>query len=231
MKMRESVDDLDFLVQRHSYYTEAGQRVKQRGFYPTIKRISDIFISALGILLALPIIIVVSLLIKLTDPKGTVLFKQTRLGKDGVPFTIYKFRSMVHNAEELKQKLMEQNEVSGAMFKIKNDPRVTKVGRFIRKTSVDEIPQLWNVLIGDMSMVGPRPPLVEEVALYTPYQKQRLSGKPGCTGYWQVSGRSNLGFEEMVELDLAYIRKQSILFDFVIMAKTVWMVLARKDAY
>ena len=144
---------------------------------------------------------------------------------------MYKFRSMVSNAEELLENLLEQNETTGAMFKMKNDPRVTKIGRFIRKTSIDELPQLINVLKGDMSLVGPRPPLKREVEVYTQYQKQRLLIQPGCTGLWQVSGRSNIGFEDMVELDLKYIVERSIFKDILIIIKTVLLVFNKNGAY
>ncbi|GAC91764.1 putative colanic biosynthesis UDP-glucose lipid carrier transferase [Anoxybacillus ayderensis] len=165
------------------------------------------------------------------DPKGPVFFKQIRVGKDGKQFYMYKFRSMVTDAETKLQELLKYNEVSGAMFKMKNDPRVTKVGRFIRKTSIDELPQLWNVLKGEMSLVGPRPPLPREVAQYTEYDKQRLLVTPGCTGLWQVSGRNDLGFNEMVELDLKYIRERSILYDLKIILKTIKIMIKPNSAY
>ncbi len=199
--------------------------------YLLVKRMIDVFFSAVGLLVLLPLFTLVAVLIKLEDPKGKVFFRQIRIGKDEKPFYIYKFRSMVHNAEELKKDLMAYNEVSGAMFKIKNDPRITRVGRFLRKTSIDELPQLWNVLNGSMSLVGPRPPLPEEVALYSEYDKQRLTVTPGCTGYWQVSARNSVGFEEMVELDLAYIRMRSIGLDLKIILKTGLMLLGSKNAY
>ncbi len=138
---------------------------------------------------------------------------------------------MVNNAEEMLSDLLSQNEVSGAMFKMKDDPRVTWVGKFIRKTSIDELPQLWNVLKGEMSLVGPRPPLPREVEEYTTYDKQRLLVTPGCTGLWQVSGRSNIGFKEMVELDLKYIRERSILFDIKIILKTIFVLFGSKHAF
>lgn len=199
--------------------------------YLVIKRILDIVISFMGIIFLSPIFLIVGLLIKVEDGNGNVIFKQVRVGKDGKEFVMYKFRSMVANAEELKAKLMDQNEAIGPVFKIKNDPRVTKVGRFIRKTSIDELPQLWNVLKGEMSLVGPRPPLPREVAQYTEYDKQRLLVTPGCTGLWQVSGRSNVGFEEMVELDLKYIQNQSIFLDLKIIFKTIFVLFGSKDAY
>jgi lipopolysaccharide/colanic/teichoic acid biosynthesis glycosyltransferase len=144
---------------------------------------------------------------------------------------MYKFRSMVSNAEEKLKDLLAQNEIEGAMFKMKNDPRITKIGKFIRKTSIDELPQLINVLRGEMSLVGPRPPLVREVAEYTDYDKLRLTVKPGCTGLWQVSGRNELSFKEMVELDLKYIQNRSVLFDLRIIFKTFKVLLGAKDAF
>jgi lipopolysaccharide/colanic/teichoic acid biosynthesis glycosyltransferase len=165
------------------------------------------------------------------DRKGPVFFKQIRIGKDGKEFNMYKFRSMVSNAEELLDELLNKNETSGAMFKMKNDPRVTRIGKFIRKTSIDELPQLLNVLKGEMSLVGPRPPLPREVEEYTTYDKQRLVVTPGCTGLWQISGRSNIGFSEMVELDLKYISQRSLLNDLKIIIKTIFVLLGSKDAF
>lgn len=153
------------------------------------------------------------------------------MGKNGEEFNMYKFRSMVSDAEAKLAELLEQNEATGAMFKMKNDPRITKIGRFIRKTSIDELPQLINVLKGDMSLVGPRPPLVREVNEYTEYQLQRLLVTPGCTGLWQVSGRSNVGFEEMVELDLTYITTRSLTADIKIICRTIFMLFGSKNAY
>lgn len=169
--------------------------------------------------------------IKIEDPKGPVFFKQMRVGKNGQIFAMYKFRSMVVDAEKLLSKVAHLNETTGALFKIKNDPRVTKIGKVIRKTSIDELPQLWNVIKGDMSLVGPRPSLPMEVAQYTPNERQRLFVTPGCTGLWQVSGRSNIGFEEMVELDLEYIKQRSLIFDVKIIWKTILTMFYSQDAY
>jgi lipopolysaccharide/colanic/teichoic acid biosynthesis glycosyltransferase len=209
-------------------------RVK-RGFevsyYLFVKRACDISLSLLGILFLLPLFIIVSVVIKLEDPKGSIFFKQIRIGKNEKPFTMYKFRSMITNAEQLLPELMHKNEVSGAMFKMKDDPRITIIGKMIRSTSIDELPQLWNVLKGEMSLVGPRPPLPYEVEQYSAYDKQRLLVTPGCTGLWQVSGRSSLGFQEMVELDIQYIRERSIWFDVKIIFKTVWMLFGSKHAF
>lgn len=206
-------------------------QARQLAIYEQLKRSVDIGCSLAGLLLLSPVFVLIGLLIKLEDPRGTVFFYQTRVGKDGKPFRMYKFRSMVSNAEERLKELMAQNEVQGAMFKMKNDPRVTRVGRFIRKTSIDELPQLVNVLLGDMSLVGPRPPLPREVAEYTPYDRQRLDVTPGCTGLWQVSGRSSLSFEQMVELDLRYVRERSLGMDFRILLRTVKVLAGSKDAF
>lgn len=213
------------------YMLHTDERRKEAESYLIMKRMIDIFFSALGLLVLMPLFVVVAILIKLEDPKGKVFFRQNRVGKNEKQFPMYKFRSMVSNAEELKENLMAYNEVSGAMFKIKSDPRITQIGRFLRKTSIDELPQLWNVLIGQMSLVGPRPPLPEEVAQYTEYDKQRLTVTPGCTGYWQVNARNSVGFDEMVQLDLTYIHIRSTMLDLKIIAKTGLMLLGSKDAY
>jgi len=205
--------------------------VNHKRGYLLAKRIMDLLGAFLGIILLLPVFIIVAICIKLEDPKGPVFFKQIRIGKDGKNFYMYKFRSMVVDAEERLNDLLKYNEVSGAMFKIKEDPRTTKIGKFIRKTSIDELPQLWNVIKGDMSLVGPRPPLPREVEQYTKYDMQRLLVTPGCTGLWQVSGRNDLGFNEMVELDLKYIRERSILYDLKIILKTIKIMIKPNSAY
>lgn len=199
--------------------------------YLLAKRCIDIAGSIVGLLVLFVVFLIVGLLIKLEDPKGSIFFSQKRVGKNGEEFNMYKFRSMVSDAEAKLAELLEQNEATGAMFKMKNDPRITKIGRFIRKTSIDELPQLINVLKGDMSLVGPRPPLVREVIEYTEYQLQRLLVTPGCTGLWQVSGRSNVGFEEMVELDLTYITTRSLTADIKIICRTILMLFGSKNAY
>jgi exopolysaccharide biosynthesis polyprenyl glycosylphosphotransferase len=205
--------------------------VNDKKGYLFAKRIMDICGAFTGLIFLSWLFIIVAILIKLEDPKGPVFFKQIRIGKDGKEFNMYKFRSMVCDAEERLKDLLKYNEVSGAMFKMKNDPRVTKVGKIIRKTSIDELPQLWNVLKGDMSLVGPRPPLPGEVAEYTEYDKQRLLVTPGCTGLWQVSGRNDLGFHEMVELDLQYIHERSLLYDMKIILKTIKVMVRPNSAY
>ncbi|WHX69661.1 sugar transferase [Peribacillus frigoritolerans] len=199
--------------------------------YLRMKRLIDIIGSLLGLILLIPIFLIVAILIKIEDPKGPVFFKQVRVGKDETEFQMFKFRSMVTDAEERLKDLLTLNEVSGAMFKMKNDPRITKIGKFIRKTSIDELPQFWNVLKGDMSLVGPRPPLKREVEEYSSYDKQRLLVTPGCTGLWQVTARNNVGFEEMVELDIQYIQKRTIYFDMKIVLKTVVVLFGSKAAF
>ncbi len=199
--------------------------------YPYSKRFIDI-VGASGGLLALSIVFLfVAILIKLEDPKGPIFFSQKRIGLNGKEFKIYKFRSMVSNAEEKLAELLKFNEVSGAMFKMKEDPRITRIGKFIRKSSIDELPQLINVLKGDMSLVGPRPPLPREVAEYTTYHKQRLLVIPGCTGLWQISARNSVGFEEMVEMDLEYIKNRSFIFDIKLILKTVFVLFGSKNAF
>jgi lipopolysaccharide/colanic/teichoic acid biosynthesis glycosyltransferase len=212
-------------------HAEAVRRQERQIVYFIMKKCVDILGAFLGILLCVPLFMVVGLLLKLENPRGSIFFKQTRVGKHGKTFTMYKFRSMVDNAEQILGELLDKNEVQGAMFKMKDDPRVTLTGRFIRKTSIDELPQLYNVLKGDMSLVGPRPSLPREVALYTPYDKQRLSVIPGCTGLWQVSGRNSLTFEQMVELDLYYIKNRSIWFDLKLIMKTFWVIIFPNHAY
>jgi len=212
--------------------TDEKTQVKPRLTRPQriIKRCIDVVFSSIALILLAPLLLLIAIAIKL-DSKGPVIYKQTRIGKDGRKFTFYKFRSMYEGADKMRQQLEHLNEASGPIFKIKNDPRITRVGRFIRKTSLDELPQFFNVLKGEMSIVGPRPPLPCEVEKYTPYQRQRLSVVPGLTCLWQISGRSNIGFDRWVELDLEYIRKQSLWLDFVIILKTIPAVLKGTGAH
>ncbi|PGS45135.1 multidrug MFS transporter [Bacillus cereus] len=209
----------------------AAEEVNQNKLYLFMKRLMDILGALCGIILLSPVFVIVTILIKLEDPKGPVFFKQIRVGKDGKEFGMYKFRSMVMDAEEQLKDLLQHNEVSGAMFKMKEDPRVTKIGKFIRKTSIDELPQLLNVLRGEMSLVGPRPPLPREVKEYTAYDKQRLFVTPGCTGLWQVTERNSVGFAEMVELDLEYIRNRNVFYDMKIIFKTIKVLLGSNNAF
>ncbi|WYP28583.1 sugar transferase [Alkalihalobacillus sp. FSL W8-0930] len=198
--------------------------------YLLVKRLVDIFGSLTGLLMFLPLFFILAVMIKVEDPKGPIFFKQVRVGKDGKKFNMYKFRSMITNAEDMLKDLLDKNEVSGLMFKMKDDPRITRVGKFIRKTSIDEIPQLFNVLKGDMSLVGPRPPLMREVKEYSNYHKQRLLVTPGCTGIWQVSARNEVGFDQMVEMDLEYMKCRSLVFDVKLIISTV-LVMINSKAY
>ena len=197
--------------------------------YFFMKRLIDLILSILGIVFLSPIMLIIAIAIKV-ESKGPIIFSQDRVGKDGKFFKMYKFRSMVINAEELKEKLLSQNEMSGPMFKMKDDPRITKVGKFIRKTSIDELPQLFNVIKGDMSLVGPRPNLPKEVAQFSDYHKLKLKAKPGLTCYWQVMGRNSIGFEEWMELDIKYIRERSIWLDIKYIFRTIFVLFGDKNA-
>ncbi|WP_420916362.1 sugar transferase [Niallia circulans] len=205
--------------------------IKEQKAYLLFKRVFDILCAIIGLLILSVLFFIIGLLIKLEDKQGSVFFKQMRIGKDGKPFEMYKFRSMVSNAEDLKASLMDKNEATGPVFKIKDDPRVTRIGKFIRKTSIDELPQLINVIKGEMSLVGPRPSLPQEVAAYSSYERQRLKVVPGITCYWQVGGRSNLSFMEWVELDLKYIRERNLFIDFKLIIKTFFVLFGSKDAF
>ncbi|NFQ00906.1 sugar transferase [Clostridium sporogenes] len=197
--------------------------------YFVTKRIIDILGSIIGLLLLSPILIITAIVIKL-DSKGPIFFIQERVGKNGEYFNMYKFRSMVIDAEEKLYQLKDKNEMSGPMFKMKNDPRVTRVGSFIRRTSIDELPQLFNVLKGEMSLVGPRPNLPREVIKFTDYQKDKLLAKPGITCYWQVMGRNNIDFEQWIELDVKYVRERSTWVDIKLIFKTVGLLLGDENA-
>lgn len=214
-------------------YTGMESRVEAQSkpIYLACKRVTDFILALLGLIILAPVFLIVALLIKWDDPKGTVFFGQDRVGKDGELFKMYKFRSMYVDAEERLANLLEYNEISGAMFKMKEDPRVTKIGACIRKCSIDELPQLFNVLMGDMSLVGPRPALIREVDEYTSYDKQRLLVTPGISGLWQVSGRSRLTFAQMVELDLEYVTTRSYWMDIKILFKTIKVVCNGDGAY
>ena len=202
----------------------------RKGAYLFIKRAFDVAASGMGLVVLSPFFLITSIAIKLEDPKGTVFYHQPRIGLNGSTFNCHKFRSMYANADAIKASLMEQNEMDGPVFKIKNDPRITKIGRFIRKTSIDELPQLWNIFVGEMSVIGPRPlPVAEELACNM-YQRQRELVKPGLSCYWQISGRSNIMFDEWIELDLKYIREQSIWTDLKIFFGTIPAVLLGRGA-
>lgn len=193
-----------------------------------IFRLADIILSVCGLIVLIPVFLITGILVKVTSP-GSMLFKQTRVGKGGKLFTLYKFRTMNTNAESQKLRLVRLNEASGPTFKMANDPRITKIGKTLRKYSIDELPQLFNVLSGDMSIVGPRPSLPSEVAKYENWQIERLSVKPGLTCIWQVSGRNKIGFDEWMRLDIEYIRNKCMLLYISLIFKTFKVVLIKPD--
>lgn len=197
--------------------------------YEKIKRFFDIYLSTAALVVLSPLLLVIAILIYLED-KGPVIYSQTRIGKDGRAFKLYKFRSMCVDADERLRDLQKLNERDGPVFKIRDDPRVTKIGKFIRKTCIDELPQLVNIIKGDMSIVGPRPPLPNEVEQYNSYQKQRLLVVPGLTCYWQIQKGEETTFDEWVELDLKYIKERSILLDFRLILLTFKVILSGKGA-
>ena len=205
-------------------------KVNDRPFYHVVKRLFDIVVSACGLILLSPLFLFLVIKIRSEDG-GPAFYSQERIGKNEKPFKMWKFRSMVVDADKMLDELEDQNEIDGAMFKIKDDPRVTKIGHVIRKYSLDELPQLWNVLIGDMSLVGPRPPLPSEVAEYTDYDKQRLTVMPGCTSLWQVTKRNEADFDEMVWLDIVYINHSGMWEDLKLIIKTVLVMVHPNGAY
>ena len=205
-------------------------KVKEKPIYSFTKRVFDVGASFVGLTLLSPVLLVAAIAIKL-ESKGPIIFSQDRVGLNGKIFKMYKLRSMVSNAEELKEKLLEQNEMSGPMFKMKDDPRITKVGKFIRKTSIDELPQLINVLKGDMSLVGPRPSLPKEVEQFEPWMYERLQVKPGLTCIWQVSGRNNIDFEDWMKLDIKYVRERSLWGDLKLVFRTFFVLFGDKNAH
>lgn len=214
----------------HGYPTATFSAIRHNPTALFIKRLTDIVLGSLGCLVSLPIIGITAIPL-LAESKGPLIFKQQRVGRNGRPFYIYKLRSMYADAEARKAELMKDNKMEGLMFKMDNDPRITKVGRFIRKYSIDELPQFFNVVKGDMSLVGTRPPTFDEFTQYEGRHKRRLSMRPGITGMWQVSGRSDIqDFEEVVELDCTYIDEWSLWLDTKILMKTVVVVLTHKGA-
>jgi lipopolysaccharide/colanic/teichoic acid biosynthesis glycosyltransferase len=194
------------------------------------KRLFDIVGASIALVAASPLLAVAAVLIKL-ESRGPVVYRSTRVGKDGRAFTFFKLRSMVNDADQMRHRIAHLNECDGPVFKISRDPRVTRMGRFLRSTSLDEIPQFVNVLRGEMSLVGPRPPIPEEVAEYEPWQMHRLDVAPGITCLWQISGRSRIGFQEWMRLDLEYIRNRSLMMDLKILLRTIPAVLSREGAY
>lgn len=197
---------------------------------PAGKRAFDVIVSGLLLLALSPLMLAIALGIKLTSP-GPVIFRQRRAGLGGQPFTFFKFRSMCLDAEKRKAELEEMNEMNGPVFKIRNDPRITPFGRFLRKWSLDELPQLWNVFRGDMSLVGPRPPMMNEVPGYEPWQRRRLHLTGGITCVWQVSGRNDIDFEDWMRMDMRYIQERSAWMDLKLLCQTVWTVVSGKGAY
>ncbi len=212
-------------------YTPAPAVTRSAGVYLRGgKRAMDVAGALIGLVLGAPVMLIAAICIKL-ESRGPVLYKSKRVGRGGRAFTFFKLRSMVNDAHRHRHHLSHLNETDGPVFKIARDPRVTRIGRFLRTTSIDELPQLFNVLRGDMSLVGPRPPIAEEVAQYEPWQFRRLEVRPGLTCLWQISGRSRIGFQEWMRLDLEYIRKQSFGLDMKILIRTIPAVLSREGAY
>lgn len=206
-------------------------RIEEQTVYELVKRIMDFILACAGFIVISPVLLWVAYKIHREEPNCSVIFAQKRVGRNGKLFTMYKFRSMCPDAEEQLGELLDKNELKGAMFKIKEDPRITEFGKFIRRTSLDELPQLINVIKGDMSLIGPRPPLQREVAEYTQFDMQRLLVKPGCSGLWQVSGRNDVDFDEMVEFDIDYIQNRSLKLDISLIIKTIKVMLKSDGAY
>jgi lipopolysaccharide/colanic/teichoic acid biosynthesis glycosyltransferase len=198
--------------------------------YVAAKRIFDLIVGLLILVLLVPVVPLIALIIRL-DSSGPVFYRQDRIGEGGRPFKFYKFRSMYVESDRRQKELERHNEQDGPVFKMRLDPRVTSVGRFLRRSSMDEVPQVLNVLKGDMSIVGPRPPLPTEVSRYLPGHHRRLDVKPGITCLWQISGRSQIGFDEWMRLDMEYLRTRSLRTDFLIFVKTIPAVMARRGAY
>ena len=202
------------------------EQLHSKSRYWVLRRAQDIVFSSIALVVLSPVMLLVALAVYIDDPKGSPIFSQIRCGRNGKPFKFYKFRSMCVDAEAKLDQLLQQNEMDGPAFKIKDDPRITRVGKFIRKTSLDELPQLFNILKGDMSIVGPRPPLPREVEQYDAYQRQRLYVTPGLTCYWQIQPhRNDLTFDEWMELDIKYMKERSFLVDWKMIFQTVRVVL------
>jgi lipopolysaccharide/colanic/teichoic acid biosynthesis glycosyltransferase len=217
--------DTELLIQ--GVAGSAGQYAQSQSrylLYQTIKRVLDLGVATIGLVVQLPLILAVALAIKLTSP-GPIFFRQRRCGRNGREFWMVKFRTMVKDAEKMQADLRPLNEVDGPVFKIENDPRSTALGRFLRKYSIDEVPQLWNVLKGEMSLVGPRPLAAREMRFCPAWRDVRLKVEPGITGLWQVSGRSKSSFHDWIRLDVEYVRERSVLLDFQILFKTLSVVL------
>jgi exopolysaccharide biosynthesis polyprenyl glycosylphosphotransferase len=224
---RASVDPLEF-VESHFSFARPGRLLFS--YDAPLKRLLDLVLAMLGLVATLPLWLGIVLAIRLDSP-GPAIFMQERVGLHGRRFRFYKFRSMYVDAEQRLAEVQAHNEIDGPVFKMRNDPRITRVGAFLRKTSLDELPQLINILVGDMSLVGPRPPLPREVAQYRPGDLVRLTVKPGLTCLWQVSGRSHVGFDQWMEYDREYVRNMSLKLDLQILLRTVWVVISCRGAY
>jgi exopolysaccharide biosynthesis WecB/TagA/CpsF family protein len=208
----------------------AKMAVRQVSKTTVLRRALDVSVSSVALVLLAPVLVGAAIAVK-AESKGPILFRQTRIGKDGVPFKMIKFRSMVQNAEDLRSEVLGMSDREGVCFKSRNDPRITRVGRFIRRASIDELPQIVNVLKGEMSIVGPRPALPSEVQAYPQRAYGRLAVKPGITGIWQVSGRADVGFDQMIDMDLAYARSRSVLLDLIVIALTFRAVISGRGAH
>lgn len=229
MRANSSVEDTPKQEENKLVRLDRNEQLHTKKRYWLVRRAQDIFFSALALLFLLPWMALLALVIYIDDPHGSPFFAQTRCGRDGKLFKMYKFRSMYVDAEERLSEILEDNEMDGPAFKIKDDPRITRVGRIIRKISLDELPQLWNVLKGDMSIVGPRPALPREVEQYTEEQKQRMYVTPGLTCYWQIQPRRNdISFDDWMALDLQYIQERSFLVDWKIIFSTIGAVIRKE---
>lgn len=225
MELRTVEESQDFLFYRHQTIDRKAI-LKHNRLYWFVKRAQDIVLSSIALIVLSPLMLGIAIFVVLDDPKGGPIFSQSRCGRDGKVFQFYKFRTMCVDAEDKLSELLDENEMKGPAFKMKEDPRITRIGKFLRKTSLDELPQLVNVLRGEMTIVGPRPPVPREYALYNDYQKQRLYVTPGLTCYWQVQPhRNDLSFDEWVELDLQYIQDRNFLLDWKLIFKTVKVML------
>lgn len=229
MKANSPVEELQNPGEQKLVHLDRKEQLRTKKRYWILRRGQDIFFSALALLVLWPLMAVIALVIHIDDPHGSPFFSQVRCGRDGKLFKMHKFRSMYSDAEDRLAEILKDNEMDGPAFKIKDDPRITRVGRLIRKTSLDELPQLWNVLKGDMSIVGPRPALPREVELYNEEQKQRMYVTPGLTCYWQIQPRRNeISFDDWMTMDLKYIQERSFLVDWKIIFKTVVAVLRKE---
>lgn len=223
---KEKINTKDILIDRQQANLNRKEQLRSKRRYWILRRAQDIIFSGISLVLLSPIMLFIALAIYIDDPHGSPIFTQIRCGRDGKPFKFYKFRNMCIDAEDKLTALLKDNEMDGPAFKIKDDPRITRVGRIIRKISLDELPQLWNIFKGDMSIVGPRPALPREVELYDDYQRQRMYVQPGLTCYWQIQPRRNeISFEDWMDLDIKYIQERSFWVDWKIIFMTVGAVI------